>query len=154
MIVFGQSKPTIIDIYYEDLYLIQRMLPVSPSDYIKFAKRPAKQTAIPEELHLTEDEKKQWKRDHSHLHVAISNKDTVELFRKYVKKLESGISKYTFDTFIAIVDHEKSDTICLTNFKDSYIYYDQTIMKPDTVFSQLVYDIIKYRDPDFVCAAF
>ncbi len=154
MIVFGQSKPTIIDIYYEDLYLIQRMLPVSPSDYIKFAKRPAKQTAIPEELHLTEDEKKQWKRDHSHLHVAISNKDTIELLRKYVSKLEPETTKKTFDTFIAIVDHENYDTICLNKGRRFNIYYNQTIMKPDTAFSQFVYDIIKYRDPDFVCAAF
>lgn len=151
-ISLGQSQHKVVDIYYEDLHLTQRIASISPSDYIKFSKRPVRQTFIPD--NLTDEEKREWIRDYSHLHVAISNKDTIELLRKYVSKLEPETTKKTFDTFIAIVDHENYDTICLNKGRRFNIYYNQTIMKPDTAFSQFVYDIIKYRDPDFVCAAF
>lgn len=150
MIVRGQSQAGTIEIYYEDLYLTQRFGSVSPSDYIKSAKRPPKQTAVPDELHLTEAQKKQWKRAHSHLHVTVSGKDTIEMFRKYVLNLKPESKRWAFDTFIAIVDYERADTIGLGNGLNFHIYCNRTIMKPDTVFSQFVYDMIKYRDPDFV----
>lgn len=149
---FGQSQHKVVDIYYEDLHLTQRIVSISPSDYIKFSKRPVRQTFIPD--NLTDEEKKEWIRDYSHLHITISDKDTIELLRKYVSKLEPETTKKAFDTFIAIVDHENYDTICLNKGRRFNIYYNQTIMKPDTAFSQFVYDMIKYRDPDFVCAAF
>lgn len=154
MIVYGQPKPQIMDIYYQDLYLTQRIASISPFNYIKLAKYPIRQVSIPD--NLTEEEKKRWLRENKEIHyISTSNVDTVGMIRNHVKRLKIlEPDQNGYDTFIAIVDHENSDTVCMSNFKSGYIYYNQNIMKPDTVFSQLVYDIIKYRDPDFVYDAF
>jgi hypothetical protein len=125
-----------IDIYYQDLTYVHSITSIPYRDFLK----PYNLNKLRQVVH-------------------IENSDTVREIRNLIDHVknrcvpQNDFDSY-IDTYIAIVDHERQDTISLSRFPAFYMMYNDKVIQPDSAFSSFIYHKIDERDSEFIRSSF
>lgn len=97
--------------------------------------------------------------------VHIENNDTLNIIRNRVDQIKNRYTgkKYDpcytqfshyIDTYIALIDHARQDTISLNRYPVSDMMHNDKVIHPDSSFSSFIYHMIDERDPGFILVSF
>ena len=97
--------------------------------------------------------------------VHIENSDTLNNIRNRVDQIKNRYTgkgydpsyvqdSHYIDTYIALIDHARQDTISLSRFPTFYMMYNDKVIQPDSAFSSYIYHVIDERDPGFILVSF
>lgn len=97
--------------------------------------------------------------------VHIENSDTLNIIRNRVDQIKNRYTgkKYDpcyihdshyIDTYIALIDHARQDTISLNRHPISNMMHNDKVIQPDSSFSSFIYHLIDERDPGFILVSF
>lgn len=97
--------------------------------------------------------------------VHIENSDTINNISNRVDQIKNRFTgkgydpyyvedSHYIDTYIALIDHVRQDTISLSRYPTFYMMYNDKVIQPDSVFSSYIYHLIDERDPGFILISF